>query len=156
MKSCIVVGIRPQFIHLLGLLKEKALPPDITIVNTNQHFDSGMNQTFHKELDLPQMTNLNMRRNNAMHDLAVFIRKQRISKLYVIGDSNTTVVGTIAAKATNTRLIHVEAGLRCNEFIPEEVNRRFVDAVADSLWAPTEYAVENLKRERVKDRKSVV
>lgn len=150
MKPCIIVGIRPQFIHLFGLLVENALPEDIMIVNTNQHFDPSMNQSFHKELGLPQMFNLNVRTNNDFYDLAFFIKKHRVSKLYVIGDSRTTVMGAIAAKATNTELIHVEAGLRCDEFIPEEVNRRFVDAVSDVLWVPTGYALENLAHEKIK------
>lgn len=151
MNSLILVGIRPQFIHLYGLLLEKALPEDITIVNTGQHRSHFMSDIFMEELELPEMVNLEMTSTeDGTYKLAKFIKENKVSDVYVIGDSTTTTIGAIAAKAMGVHLTHIEAGLRCSEFIPEEVNRRFVDSIADELWAPTDYAVVNLLREAVR------
>jgi UDP-N-acetylglucosamine 2-epimerase len=148
MNSLIVVGIRPQFIHLYGLLKEGALPEDCTVVNTGQHKDWQMSGIFSEELKLPKMVNLGMSsKEDGEYRLARFVWAHDLSKIYVIGDSTTTTIGAMVAKAMGIHLTHIEAGLRCSEFIPEEVNRRFVDSVADELWAPTDYARDNLLHE---------
>lgn len=152
MNECIIVGIRPQFIHLFGLFRDKVLPEEVTIINTGQHFSQNMSQIFLEELELPATANLGMKsKEDGEYKLTRFIKEldPQPSKIYVIGDSTTTTIGAMVAKAFRLPLVHIEAGLRCNELIPEEVNRRFVDAISDELWAPTSYAEANLLKEGV-------
>jgi UDP-N-acetylglucosamine 2-epimerase (non-hydrolysing) len=45
-------------------------------------------------------------------------------------------------------LIHLEAGLRSGERdLPEEINRRAIDAISDILWAPDEASAARLRQE---------
>ncbi|MDG6921245.1 MAG: UDP-N-acetylglucosamine 2-epimerase [Nitrososphaerota archaeon] len=126
------------------------------VVNTGQHKDFEMAQQFVQELRLPTpVANL----GSSPLQLPIVTRKleeeyvrRHVSEVFVIGDTDTALAGALAAHSTRTPLTHIEAGLRCNEPIPEEYNRRLVDTLADLLLAPEEYAAENLDREHVLGR----
>jgi len=149
--SVIVVGTRPQFIRLFGLLHHNALPSDVVVVHTGQHYDHEMSRIFETELDLPIATNLNMKNMaDGIFKLSKFVDKINPEKVYVMGDCSSSCVGAIVARTFDKYLIHIESGLRISELIPEEINRRFIDRLADELWCPTDYAVQNLKNENVK------
>jgi len=148
--NVIVIGTRPQFIRLFGLLHSGVLPDDVVVVHTGQHYDHGMSGVFETELDLPIATNLNMKNmEDGIFKLSKFLHKKNPERVYVMGDCSSSCVGAVVAKALNIYLVHIESGLRSTEFIPEEVNRRFIDRVSDDLWCPTEYAAKNLRDEKV-------
>src|SRR5262249_40531889 len=68
----------------------------------------------------------------------------------VVGDVNSTLACTLAAKKVGISVAHLEAGLRSGDrSMPEELNRLATDALADLLWTPSADADENLKREGV-------
>jgi len=70
--------------------------------------------------------------------------------LIVQGDTSSALGGALAAFATGTRVAHVEAGLRTHDQRrpwPEEGYRTRIDARADLLFAPTDGASANLRRE---------
>lgn len=148
--NIVVVGTRPQLIHLYGLLHKRALPSDIKIIHTGQHFDYEMSKIFESELGLDITTNLDMKRaEDGIFKLGTYLNKNKPKRVYVMGDSTTSWVGALCAKSLDIHLTHIESGLRCKEFIPEEIHRRFIDRISDELWCPTKYAVENLIAEGV-------
>ena len=71
-------------------------------------------------------------------------------RVVVHGDTTTTYAAVIASFYRGIPVGHVEAGVRTDNLMapwPEEFNRRSVDLVADLLWAHTEAAAQNLRRE---------
>ncbi len=75
----------------------------------------------------------------------------------VYGDTNSTLAGTLSAVKMHLPVAHLEAGLRSfNRRMPEEHNRVLTDHAADLLLAPTEGAVEHLRREGLGDRTRLV
>jgi UDP-N-acetylglucosamine 2-epimerase (non-hydrolysing) len=77
----------------------------------------------------------------------------------VQGDTTTVMVASLVTYYHRARLGHVEAGLRTGDKgqpYPEEINRRITDLLADLYFAPTELNRQNLLREGVPERSSVV
>jgi UDP-N-acetylglucosamine 2-epimerase (non-hydrolysing) len=74
--------------------------------------------------------------------------------LVVVGDVNSTLACALVAsklrEATGTRIAHVEAGLRSNDWtMPEEVNRVLTDRLSDLLLTPSRDAHDNLAVEGI-------
>lgn len=70
----------------------------------------------------------------------------------VQGDTSSALGGALAASIARVPVAHVEAGLRShdrNRPWPEEEYRVAIDGIAELLFAPTELAAANLRRERV-------
>lgn len=82
--------------------------------------------------------------------LSPLLAKLTPDRVIVHGDTTTTFAASLASFYHRIPVGHVEAGLRTGNLQapwPEEFNRRSVDILADLLWAPTEAAAENLRRE---------
>lgn len=78
-------------------------------------------------------------------------RRRRIDLVLVHGDTTSAAAGAFAARDCAIALAHVEAGLRSFDLDqpwPEEGHRVAIDALADLLFAPSEAAAGNLRRER--------
>jgi UDP-N-acetylglucosamine 2-epimerase (non-hydrolysing) len=99
--------------------------------------------------------------------------KDKPDLVVVVGDVNSTMAATLATVKINygnsiakkiadhelsavsyeldrPLVAHLEAGLRSfDRSMPEEINRRVTDALADILWTPSADADENLIREGV-------
>ena len=68
----------------------------------------------------------------------------------VVGDVNSTVACSLAAKKLCLRVAHLEAGLRSGDrTMPEEINRIVTDSISDVLWTPSLDGNENLSKEGV-------
>lgn len=86
----------------------------------------------------------------SMQGLNRVLEREKPDLVLVHGDTTTTFAGALAAYYHQTRVGHVEAGLRThNKYspFPEEMNRKLTGALADLHFAPTETARLNLARE---------
>jgi UDP-N-acetylglucosamine 2-epimerase len=77
----------------------------------------------------------------------VALEKHRPDALLLLGDTNSALAA-IAAKRRRIPIFHMEAGNRCFDFrVPEEINRRIVDHIADINLTYSEIARGYLLRE---------
>jgi UDP-N-acetylglucosamine 2-epimerase (non-hydrolysing) len=80
------------------------------------------------------------------------LQKVKPDLLLVQGDTTTVMAASLAAFYQKVPVGHVEAGLRTadryNPF-PEEMSRRQTSQIASLHFAPTQLAVDNLKREGI-------
>ena len=161
-----IVGTRPQFIKLAPLSECIKGFPNIThkVIHTGQHFDSNMSQSFFTNLQIPPPDyNLNINsKSHAVMTAEMLIKIEEILNIekpdwvIVYGDCDTTLAGALCAAKMKIKVAHVEAGLRSfNNDMPEEINRKVVDVLADVLFSPSVCAINNLKNEGL-DSKAIL
>lgn len=173
----IAVGARPNFMKAAPLLKalRATRKVRISLIHTGQHYDRQLSSYFLRDLGLPRPA-FNLRVGSGSHaaQTAEIMRRfervllrTRPDAVVVVGDVNSTLACGLTAwkiqypegtPANPSRLrplvVHVEAGLRSlDRSMPEEVNRKVVDHLADLLFAPSPDAVENLRREGIPSRR---
>lgn len=162
----LIAAARPNFMKIAPLFHELARESwcDVQVVHTGQHYDPNMSDTFFRDLGLPQ-PDVNLGIGSGSHaeqtaGVMMAYEKLCISHrpdwVVVVGDVNSTVACTLAAKKLHIPVAHLEAGLRSfDRSMPEEINRIVTDSVADLLWTPSPDADENLLREGIPQEKIV-
>lgn len=160
MKALHVVGARPNFMKLSGVLSAD-LPDTVIehrVVHTGQHYDALMSDQFFRDLGLPQPDwHLGIgggshaeNTGRTMMALEPILRREQPRWLVVYGDVDATLAGALTAAKLGVPVAHVEAGVRSyDRSMPEEINRVLTDALADLCLTPTRSASGNLEREGV-------
>ena len=126
------------------------------LVHTGQHYDKNMSDTFFEELGIPAPdVNLGCGGGTQAEQTAaimVAFEKELAAHpadiVMVVGDVTSTMACSIVAKKLNTKVCHVEAGIRSWDLtMPEEINRMVTDALADYMFTTSEVANRNLIRQ---------
>ncbi len=162
-----VVGARPNFMKIAPIVAEMTRRSDQfepLLVHTGQHYDEAMSESFFQDLGIPR-PDINLEVGSASHAeqtariMMAFepvILEHRPDWVLVVGDVNSTIAATLVAAKLDTRVAHVEAGLRSRDRrMPEEINRLATDALADLLLTPSRDADANLLAEGVPAEKIV-
>jgi len=136
------------------------LAPDLKLllVHTGQHYDEAMSAVFIDELELPKPdVFLNVgsgthaeQTARALVGVEQVLLQHRPSLVVVAGDVNSTLAAALAASKLQIPVAHIEAGLRSfDETMPEEANRRLTDHLSQILFAHSDGATANLRREGI-------
>lgn len=157
----IIAGARPNFMKIAPIIAaiEKARNQGKTInyrlVHTGQHYDKNMSGSFFEELGIPEPhANLDCGGGSQAEQTAkimIAYEKELLENpadlVLVVGDVTSTMACSIVAKKLNTKVTHVEAGIRSFDLtMPEEINRMVTDAITDYFFTTTELANENLRK----------
>ena len=162
MKVLTVVGNRPQFVKAAPLsLAFRSAGIDEVSLHTGQHYDRELSEVFYEELGLPEPAYaLDLRSADPelmVPGILAVIEQERPDWTVVLGDTNSTRAGALAAERTGVPVAHVEAGLRSGDLsMPEERNRIEVDRISALLLTPDERSSAVLVQEGVGGRAVVV
>ena len=154
-----VVGARPNFMKaapVIAGLEELGIPQ--RIIHTGQHYDDALSEVFFRELGV-RAPDVNMGVRSGSHaeqTAAVMVALEqelandRPALVLVYGDINSTVAAALVCAKAMIPFGHVEAGLRSfDPTMPEEVNRKVTDALADLHFATSPEALVHLGAEGI-------
>jgi len=161
MKILNVVGARPNFVKMGPIMEALKSRPDSfepILVHTGQHYDRALSDDFFRDLELPR-PDIELNVGSGSHAqqtgqvMMLFEEtclEVKPDLVLVVGDVNSTLACSIAAKKLGINVAHVEAGLRCgNRSMAEEINRLCTDSISDYLFTPDPMAGENLLKEGI-------
>lgn len=179
MHITLIAGARPNFmkiaaiVHAIERFNESRVDSqesrvEYRLVHTGQHYDKNMSDTFFEELGIPAPdVNLGCgggtQAEQTAHIMVEFERDlmaHPTDVVLVVGDVTSTMACSIVAKKLNTKVCHVEAGIRSWDLtMPEEINRMVTDSLADYMFTTSDVANRNLVRqgaELVESQKSQI
>lgn len=157
LKVMTVVGTRPEIIRLAATIKRLDTFTDHVLVHTGQNYDYELNEVFFEDLGLRRpdyfleadTSSLGAVLGSVLIKIEAVLLEEKPDAMLVLGDTNSCI-SALMARRLKIPVYHMEAGNRCfDENVPEEVNRRMVDHVADYNLVYTEHARRNLLAEGI-------
>lgn len=155
LKVMTIVGTRPEIIRLSRVIAKLDRHCKHVLVHTGQNYDYELNQVFFEQLGIraPDIF-LSAAGGNAAETIAkvisasdVVFESEQPDAVLILGDTNSSLAA-IPAKRRKIPIFHMEAGNRCFDMrVPEEINRRIVDHIADINLTYSQIAREYLLRE---------
>jgi UDP-N-acetylglucosamine 2-epimerase (non-hydrolysing) len=158
LKVMTIVGTRPELIKMSRVIAELELCTRHVLVHTGQNYDYELNQVFFEELGIRKPDHfLDAARGTPMQTIARVIESsdevmasEQPDAVLLYGDTNSCLA-ILAAKRRKIPVFHMEAGNRCfDQRVPEELNRKVVDHLADINLVLTENARRYLLAEGVR------
>lgn len=161
LKVVTVVGTRPEIIRLAAIIPLFDIHFNHVLVHTGQNYDYELNEIFFKDLDLRKpdyFLNVNPASLGKVIGETIIkgeevLIKEKPDALLILGDTNSSLVAIIA-KRLRIPIFHMEAGNRSFDMnVPEEINRKIVDHIADFNLVYTEHARRHLISEGLPHRR---
>ncbi|TDU42879.1 UDP-N-acetylglucosamine 2-epimerase (non-hydrolysing) [Gelidibacter sediminis] len=165
-KITIIAGARPNFmkiapiVHAIEKAKQENVAIDYRLVHTGQHYDKNMSGSFFEQLEIPEPhINLECRGGSQAEqtaDIMINFEKELMGHpadlVLVVGDVTSTMACALVAQKLNTKVAHVEGGIRSDDWsMPEEINRLVTDSITNYFFTTSETANTNLRQSGVKD-----
>jgi UDP-N-acetylglucosamine 2-epimerase (non-hydrolysing) len=155
----IIAGARPNFIkiapiiHAIQKAEQEGKNINYRLIHTGQHYDKKMSGDFFEQLQIPE-PHVNLESGGGTQaeqtaNIMVRFEKELIENpsdlVLVVGDVTSTMACAITAQKLQTKVAHVEAGIRSNDWsMPEEINRLVTDAITNYFFTTSEVANKNL------------
>jgi UDP-N-acetylglucosamine 2-epimerase (non-hydrolysing) len=168
-KVMLIFGTRPEAIKMAPVIRQlqnhcHELQTCIVVTAQHRSMLDQVLEIFHIKPDhdldimLPDqsLTETTVRALSGLEDL---IQCENPDLVLVQGDTTTAFVGSLAAFYHQIPVGHIEAGLRTRDKYnpyPEEINRHFIDVLADLCFAPTLTAKEALLAEGIPESRILV
>lgn len=159
----LVAGARPNFMKIAPLIKEfRENKIKFKLIHTGQHYDYNMSKIFFDNLGIPKpdyFLNVGsgshaLQTAKIMIEFEKVILKEKPILVIVVGDVNSTIACALVAKKLFIQIAHIEAGLRSfDKKMPEEINRKLTDQLADYLFVTEASGLLNLKNEGIDSSK---
>lgn len=163
-KVVTIIGTRPEIIRLSEVIKalDKDTDFEHILVHTGQNYDYELNQIFFDELSLRAPDyylncagkNLGETLGNVIAKSYDLLKELNPDAILILGDTNSALCA-ISARRLHIPIFHMEAGNRCGDWnVPETMNRKIVDHIANYNFPYTQHAYDNLINEGI-DSKTV-
>ena len=157
LKVMTIVGTRPEIIKLSEVMKELDRHVNHIIVHTGQNYDYELNKIFFDELNIKKpkyyldvdTNSLGKVLGNTLIKIEEVLIKEKPDAVLILGDTNSSI-SAIMAKRFHIPVYHMEAGNRSFDLnVPEEINRKIIDHIADINMPYSDIAREYLIREGI-------
>jgi UDP-N-acetylglucosamine 2-epimerase (non-hydrolysing) len=164
-KIMTILGTRPEIIRLsriIPLLDQWA--DKHVLVHTGQNFTASLSDVFFQELGLrqpdyvfqDQQTTLGSQLAAMFGQMEQILEAERPDRVLLLGDTNSALCA-ILAERLGYPVIHMEAGNRCFDLeVPEEKNRKLIDAVSTINMPYTPQSKAHLLAEGVPSNRIVL
>ena len=161
MKVITILGTRPEIIRLSLTMKLLDKYVNHVIIHTGQNYDYELNELFFEDLSVRKpdyFLNVNTKSlGNIYGDTLIkceeILKQENPDAVLILGDTNSSIAGIIA-KRLQIPIYHAEAGNRSfDQNVPEEINRKIIDHIADFNIVYTERSRQHLISEGYPHRK---
>jgi len=161
LKVMTIVGTRPEIIRLSRTIAQLDEHVDHVLVHTGQNYDYELNEIFFQDLEIRKpdhflnvdTSSLGAAIGDILRKSEEVLKKEQPGALLVLGDTNSCLAAYMA-KRMHIPIFHMEAGNRSYDFnVPEEINRRIIDHIADFNLVYTEHARRHLISEGLPHRR---
>jgi UDP-N-acetylglucosamine 2-epimerase (non-hydrolysing) len=163
-KILTILGTRPEIIRLACIIPKLDDSCDHYVLHTGQNYDPNLNEIFFQELELrapdkiidSKSASFGEQLGKILIGVEQAINEFKPTRVLVLGDTNSGLSAFIVERF-NIPVYHMEAGNRCNDLkVPEEKNRKIIDAVSTYNLPYTELSRQNLLREGVPNNRIYV
>ncbi|MAN76244.1 MAG: UDP-N-acetylglucosamine 2-epimerase (non-hydrolyzing) [Rhizobiales bacterium] len=161
LKVMTVLGTRPEIIRLSRVMERLDRYTDHVIVHTGQNWDHELNEVFFHDLGVRKPDHflgvgggtLGETLGGILSKTEVVLAEEKPEAVLILGDTNSAI-SAIMARRMKIPVYHMEAGNRSfDRNVPEEINRRVVDHIADFNLVYTEHARRHLLSEGLEHRR---
>lgn len=161
LKVMTVVGTRPEIIRLSRVIPLLTKYTQHILVHTGQNYDYELNEIFFEDLELRKpdyflnvnTASLGLVLGETLIKIEEIINKEKPDAMLILGDTNASIAAIIA-KRMHLPIYHMEAGNRSfDSNVPEEINRKIVDHIADFNLVYTENSRRHLLSEGLPHRR---
>ncbi len=156
-KVVTVVGTRPEVIRLSRVINYLDKNLNHILVHTGQNYNYELNEIFFQDLKLKKPKyKIKTKAKSSVTTISEILTqvekiliKEKPNAFLVLGDTNSCL-SAYCAKRLKIPIFHIEAGNRCYDLrVPEEINRKIIDHLADINITYSEIAKQNLLRENI-------
>jgi UDP-N-acetylglucosamine 2-epimerase (non-hydrolysing) len=164
MRIMSIFGTRPEIIRLTRVFERLDRQAEHIMVHTGQNYAENLSDIFLRDLRVrrpdhfidSKSPTVGQQIARILAGVEALLEQCQPDRVLILGDTNSALAAIIAERR-GIPVYHMEAGNRCwDRKVPEEINRRLVDAIASHALPYTPGSRENLIRDGIDPRRIFV